>query len=128
MISDRGCKAYSPVFQGIAEPVGIVPSVSDHPISGRQAARQCPSARVVTYLTGGHEETDGATGGIGDSVQLRVHGPLGSPNQTSFANVARTSGATWLIPLFQLQARRRAMGFQISRVNHDRLMIGMLGS
>jgi len=33
-------------------------------------------------------------------VQLGVHAALGAPDQASFAIVARTNGATWLIPLF----------------------------
>lgn len=63
---------------------------------------------VVAGLTSRYEEADGSAVGVGDVMQLGVHTALGPPNQAPTP------------PLFAPQARRRAMGFEIGRIDHDR--------
>ena len=60
-------------------------------------------------------------------MRLGVHAALGAPDQASFAIVARTNGATWLIPLFYAHGGRGPVGLEIGRVDHHGLLFTVLG-
>ena len=78
---DAGC---DPLFlQGVAEPVGIITPVGEHPLGLGQAVEQCCRARVIADLPGGHEEADRTTVRIGHGMQLRIHAALRATDQAS---------------------------------------------
>src|SRR3546814_18930449 len=60
-------------LQGIAEPVGIIAPVGEHPLRFGQTVEQSGCARVIADLHGGHEEADRAAICIGHGMTLGVH-------------------------------------------------------
>src|SRR3546814_8474890 len=60
-------------LQGIAEPVGIIAPVGEHPLRFGQTVEQSGYARVIADLPGGHEEADRAAICIGHGMKLGVH-------------------------------------------------------
>ena len=75
-----------PLFlQGVAEPVGIITSVGQHPLRFGQTVEQSRRARVIADLPGGHEEADRTTVRIGHSMQLGIHAAFRAPDQASRA-------------------------------------------
>src|SRR3546814_11806630 len=63
-------------LQGIAEPVGIIAPVGEHPLRFGQTVEQSGCARVIADLPGGHEEADRAAICIGHGMRLGVHTAL----------------------------------------------------
>src|SRR3546814_7421504 len=73
-----------PLFlQGVAEPVGIIASVGQHPLRLGQTVEQSGRASVIADLASGHEEADGTAIRIGHSMQLGVHAAFRTPDQAS---------------------------------------------
>src|SRR3546814_3640933 len=73
-----------PLFlQGVAEPVGIIASVCQHPLRFGQTVEQSGCASVIADLPSGHEEADRTTIRIGHSMQLGVHAALRAADQAS---------------------------------------------
>ncbi len=67
--------------QGIPEPIGGVAPVVKQPLCLRQIVQQRRRTGAIADLPGGHEEAQGASVCIGDSVKLRVHAAFGAPDQ-----------------------------------------------
>ncbi len=59
---------YPFVFQRVSQPIGIVSTIPQEPISLRQATQQRRCAGVVAHLSGRHEEPDRAARRIGDGM------------------------------------------------------------
>src|SRR3546814_691697 len=73
-----------PLFlQGVAEPVGIIASVCQHPLRFGQTVEHSGCASVIADLPSGHEEADRTTIRIGHSMQLGVHAALRAADQAS---------------------------------------------
>ena len=70
-LPSRDARLDTLVFQGFAEPVGIVTPISDQPVDWRQRPAQCPRSDIVAHLAGGDEKADRTTDAVGDCVQLR---------------------------------------------------------
>src|SRR3546814_192629 len=73
-----------PLFlQGVAEPVGVVAPVGQHPLRFGQTVEQSCRASVIADLASGHEEADGTAIRIGHGMQLGVHAAFCAPDQAS---------------------------------------------
>ncbi|GEM_PF-4322172 len=105
---------YPLVFQCISAPVGAVAPIGQHSLCLRQAARHASSTGVITDWARGGEHANRAALRIGNATGSFVFmPPLVRPLRRPR-------------PLFQPRAEGQAMGFQISRVDHDRLIFGGL--
>ncbi|GAB4275508.1 MAG: hypothetical protein Kow0013_29540 [Pararhodobacter sp.] len=71
------------VFEGVAEPIRIIPSVGEQPVRGRQADRQNRRTGAIADLAGRHEEPARADPGLGDGMRPGVHAAPGSANRAS---------------------------------------------
>ncbi len=90
--------------------------VGEHPFGSGQTVRQGCGSGVVADLACGHEELQRTTLGVRDGVQPGVQPILGPPDQAPALVVG--------LPLFRPQARSRAVGLRVSRVDHDGLLLG----
>ena len=82
MIFVRGCRVLSPIYQGLAKPIRIIPPISQQPIGGWQAAHQSPGPGVIADLTGGHEEPNRPPNRVRNGMQFGVHTALRTTDQT----------------------------------------------
>ena len=71
------------LLQSSPEPVGIISTVCEHPLRLGQIIEQGGCASIIAALTSGYEETEWASIGIGEGMQLRVHAAFCAPDQTS---------------------------------------------
>src|SRR3546814_14831795 len=70
-------------LQGVAEPVGIIAPVGEHPLRFGQTVEQSGRASVIADLPGGHEEADRAAICIGHGMKLGVHTAFRAADQAS---------------------------------------------
>src|SRR3546814_211256 len=70
-------------LQGVAEPVGIIAPVGEHPLRFGQTVEQSGRARVIADLPGGHKEADRAAICIGHGMKLGVHTAFRAADQAS---------------------------------------------
>src|SRR3546814_12459496 len=77
------CRLYALFLQGIAEPVGSIAPVGEHPLRFGQTVEQSGCARVIADLPGGHEEADRAAICIGHGMKLGVHTAFRAADQAS---------------------------------------------
>ncbi len=71
------------MFQGFAEPVGIVTAIPEQPVDIRQTVAKRPRTDVVADLPCGYEKVEGASLAVADGMELRVHAALGSSDQAT---------------------------------------------
>ena len=64
--------AYPLVFQGFAEPVGIVTAIPEQPVDIRQTVAKRTRADVVADFPCGYEKVEGASMAVADGMELRV--------------------------------------------------------
>ncbi len=72
----RDAWSNTPVFQGIAEPVGIVTAIGKQFPGFGQAIEQVAGTRVVTGLTFREKKQQGPPQAVGDSMELGVQAAL----------------------------------------------------
>ena len=65
------------VYKGFAEPISVIPSISEEPFSLRQAIHQGGCASIITDLACRDEEADWSSFGVCDRVQFSIHTTLG---------------------------------------------------
>ena len=79
-LAARNAVLCSLVYKGFAEPISVIPSVSEEPFSLGQAIHQGRNASIIAYLAGGYEQADRTAAGVCYSMQLGVHVALGQPD------------------------------------------------
>jgi len=77
----RDAGGNSPIFQCVAQPVGIVGAVGEQRVGRRQVVDQCARTDRVPGLPGGQDETDRPPERIGDGVEFGVEAAFGAPDQ-----------------------------------------------
>lgn len=70
---------YTFCFQGVPEPVGVIPAISRHPLCFRKTIQQGSGIGIIAYLSRSHKKAQRSPTLVGDRVQLRVYAPLVRP-------------------------------------------------
>lgn len=106
--------AYPLVFQSFSEPVGIIPSVSEHPFDVWKAAQQRLGADVIADLADRDGQVERSAPAVADCMLFRILATLGSPYQAT-------------APFFDAQTGRRSVGFQVGGGDHHSLLLTVPG-
>ena len=74
-------------LQSIAEPVGIIATISEQSLGFGKFIQQSGGADIIADLPCGHEETDRAGVRIGNGMELGVHAAFRASDQASRAPI-----------------------------------------
>lgn len=70
-------------FQGVPEPVGVIPAIPQHPLCCRNTIQQGGGTDIIVVLSPSHEKDYRSSALIGDRMQLRVHATFGATDQAT---------------------------------------------
>ena len=70
-------------FQGVPEPVGVIPAISQHPLCCPKTVQQDSSTGIIADLSRSHEKTQQLSALIGDRMQLRIRATSGAADQAT---------------------------------------------